>query len=296
MKKILYIEDDPASRMLVRRILEARGYVILEAHDGLSGLHIAQTEAPDLILMDINLPDLDGYAVTTKLKGMVELRNTPIIALTANVMNGDRERSLVAGCDGYIPKPIEASRLAIQIEEFLGGQKETLMDSQERQYLREYRDRLVNRLEKKVRELTALNAELERRVEERTAELRAAQARLIEAEKTRAVVEMAGATAHELNQPLTAILGLIQLIEQNPNEGKTLQQDLKRIADAAWEMAEIVYKIGQITHYETKQYVEGMQIIDIDRATEQKPPTDARRGRAEAVGDDERRYEQGIKD
>ena len=170
------------------------------------------------------------------------------------------------------------------------------MDSQERQYLREYRDRLVNRLEKKVRELTALNAELERRVEERTAELRAAQARLIEAEKTRAVVEMAGATAHELNQPLTAILGLIQLIEQNPNEGKTLQQDLKRIADAAWEMAEIVYKIGQITHYETKQYVEGMQIIDIDRATEQKPPTDARRGRAEAVGDDERRYEQGIKD
>jgi len=278
MKKILYIEDNAASRMLVRRILEAQGYIVLEAEDGLSGLRVAQTEAPDLILMDINLPDLDGYAVTTKLKGMVELRNTPIIALTANVMEGDRERSLVAGCDGYIPKPIEVSKLATQIEEFLGGQRETLRDSQERQYLREYRDRLVDHLEKKVRELTALNAELERRVEERTAELRAAQAQLIEAEKSKVVVEMAGATAHELNQPLTTILGLIQLIEQNPDDEQSLHQDLKRIADAAWDMAEIVRKIGQITHYETKQYVTGMQIIDIDRAAEQEPPADSEEG------------------
>ena len=278
MKKILYIEDNAASRMLVRRILEAQGYIVLEAEDGLSGLRVAQTEAPDLILMDINLPDLDGYAVTTKLKGMVELRNTPIIALTANVMEGDRERSLVSGCDGYIPKPIEVSKLAMQVEEFLGGQRETLRDSQERQYLREYRDRLVDHLEKKVRELTALNAELERRVEERTAELRAAQAQLIEAEKSKVVVEMAGATAHELNQPLTTILGLIQLIEQNPDDEQSLHQDLKRIADAAWDMAEIVRKIGQITHYETKQYVTGMQIIDIDRAAEQEPPADSEEG------------------
>jgi len=278
MKKILYIEDNAASRMLVRRILEAQGYIVLEAEDGLSGLQVAQTEAPDLILMDINLPDLDGYAVTTKLKGMVELRNTPIIALTANVMEGDRERSLVSGCDGYIPKPIEVSKLAMQVEEFLGGRRETLRDSQERQYLREYRDRLVDHLEKKVRELTALNAELERRVEERTAELRAAQAQLIEAEKSKVVVEMAGATAHELNQPLTTILGLIQLIEQNPDDEQSLHQDLKRIADAAWDMAEIVRKIGQITHYETKQYVTGMQIIDIDRAAEQEPPADSEEG------------------
>jgi len=278
MKKILYIEDNAASRMLVRRILEAQGYTVLEAEDGLSGLQVAQTEAPDLILMDINLPDLDGYAVTTKLKGMVELRNTPIIALTANVMEGDRERSLVSGCDGYIPKPIEVSKLAMQVEEFLGGRRETLRDSQERQYLREYRDRLVDHLEKKVRELTALNAELERRVEERTAELRAAQAQLIEAEKSKVVVEMAGATAHELNQPLTTILGLIQLIEQNPDDEQSLHQDLKRIADAAWDMAEIVRKIGQITHYETKQYVTGMQIIDIDRAAEQEPPADSEEG------------------
>ncbi|MDY7042261.1 MAG: response regulator [Chloroflexota bacterium] len=272
MKRILYIEDDPVSRTLVRRILEARGYSVVEAHDGLSGLHLAETETPDLILIDINLPDLDGYAVTTKLRGLVALRNIPIIALTANVMDGDRERSLVSGCNGYIPKPIEAAKLTAQIEDFLGGHRETLADSQERQYLREYRDRLVDHLENKVKELTTLNAELERRVEERTAELRAAQEKLIEAEKNKTAVEMAGATAHELNQPLTAILGLIQLTEQNTDDEQALRQDLKRIANAAWEMADIVHKIGQITHYETKKYVKGVQIIDIDRAAQQQPP------------------------
>ena len=268
MKKILYIEDDSMSRLLVRRILETRGYTVLEAQGGLAGLQIAQAEVPDLILMDLNLPDLDGYAVTTKLKGMPELQNTPIIALTANTMDGDRELSLVSGCDGYITKPIDVTRLVTQVEESLKGQRETLRSSQEQRYLREYRDRLVDRLEQKVRELTALNAELELRVEERTAELQAAQSRLIDAEKSKVVVEMAGATAHELNQPLTAILGLIQLIEQNPGDEQSLHRDLQRITDAAWDMAEIVHKIGQITHYETKQYVKGMQIIDIDRAAE----------------------------
>jgi CheY-like chemotaxis protein len=267
-KKILHIEDDRMSRMLVRRVLESRGYTVLEAQDGLSGLHLAKTEVPNLILMDINLPDLDGYAVSTKLKRMVELRNTPIIALTANVMDGDRERSLVSGCDGYIPKPIDAAGLLEKVEEFLEGQRETLRDSQERAYLREYRDRLVDHLEQKVRELTELNTELEQRAEKRTAELQAAQARLIEAEKTKTLVEMAGATAHELNQPLTAIIGLIQLIEQGPDDEEMLRRDLRRIADAAWNMSEIVHKIGQITHYETKTYAMGMQIIDIDRASE----------------------------
>jgi two-component system, cell cycle response regulator DivK len=116
---ILYIEDNAENRMLVQRILRAEGYRVLEAPDGPTGIGLAQSSRPDLILMDINLPDEDGYAVTAQLKGLPGLAGTPIIALTANVMKGDRERSLAAGCDGYIHKPIDVDLLPRQVAQYL---------------------------------------------------------------------------------------------------------------------------------------------------------------------------------
>ena len=117
--KILYIEDNLENRTLVKRVLEAEGYVVLEADDGPSGLRMIEEEIPALILMDINLPAIDGYEVTTQLRQMETLDNVPIVALTANVLKGDRERSLDAGCDGYIQKPIDVDLLPAQIAAFL---------------------------------------------------------------------------------------------------------------------------------------------------------------------------------
>ncbi len=116
---ILYIEDNPENRLLVRRILEAEGYTVVEAEDAPSGLEAAQTVSPDLILLDINLPEMDGYEFTARLRQTSGLREIPIVALTANVMKGDRERTLAAGCDGYIQKPIDVDELPRQIARFL---------------------------------------------------------------------------------------------------------------------------------------------------------------------------------
>ncbi len=117
--QILYIEDDPSNRLLVRRILEAEGYVIKEAVSGQAGLEMATQVNPALILLDINLPEIDGYDLARKFRDTPGLQQVPILALTANVMKGDRERSLEAGCNGYIQKPIDVDRLPEQIRDAL---------------------------------------------------------------------------------------------------------------------------------------------------------------------------------
>lgn len=116
---ILYIEDDLANRTLVKRILEAEGYRVLEAESGNEGLEIARDQRPALIFVDISMPDMDGYEVTRQLRRMDGVRGTPIVALTANVMKGDREKSLEAGCTDYIQKPLDVDRLPITVVDLL---------------------------------------------------------------------------------------------------------------------------------------------------------------------------------
>jgi two-component system cell cycle response regulator DivK len=116
---ILYVEDNADNRILVQRVLEAAGYRVTLANDPHTGLALAEAERPDLVLMDINLPGMDGYAMTARLKAKPEYRSLRIVALTANVMKGDYERTLVAGCDGYIQKPIDVDALPGQIAHFL---------------------------------------------------------------------------------------------------------------------------------------------------------------------------------
>lgn len=116
---ILHIEDNFENRILVRRLLQFAGYDIHEAENAYDALEQLETLTPDMILMDINMPDIDGYSLTRQLKSNIKFRNIPIIAITANVMKGDREKSLLAGCDGYIDKPINVDSFIDQIDSFI---------------------------------------------------------------------------------------------------------------------------------------------------------------------------------
>ncbi|MCP4142365.1 MAG: response regulator [Chloroflexi bacterium] len=118
---ILYIEDNPDNMRLVKRALDAKGYVIHGAVDGQTGLDMAESVMPTVILLDINLPDIDGYEVARQLRKHrnSDLRHTPIIAITANTLKGDAEKALDAGCDVYMSKPINIRELWARIEAFL---------------------------------------------------------------------------------------------------------------------------------------------------------------------------------
>lgn len=116
---ILYVEDNPDNRNLIRRVLNAEGYSVVEASQASQAIEKLEKQKVDLILMDINMPDMDGYTLTAKIKKIDKFAKIPIVAVTANVMRGDREKSLEAGCDGYIQKPIDIDTLSLQIERFI---------------------------------------------------------------------------------------------------------------------------------------------------------------------------------
>lgn len=117
--RILHVEDNADNRHLVRRVLESEGYEVIEAANGTQALEALNVYQIDLALMDINMPDIDGYTLASRIRSTPRFAKLPILAMTANVMRGDRERSLAAGCDGYIQKPIDIDILSMQIERYL---------------------------------------------------------------------------------------------------------------------------------------------------------------------------------
>ena len=121
---VLYIEDNPDNMMLVRRILQPNSYNLIEAKSGIQGLSIAESQDIDLILLDINLPDIDGYEVARRLHASTKhaLAHVPIIAVTANAMKGDDRKVLDAGCNVYMTKPINIQELLEKVESFVLSQ------------------------------------------------------------------------------------------------------------------------------------------------------------------------------
>jgi CheY-like chemotaxis protein len=121
MPRLLVVEDNEEGRDGLSRHLRRKGYEVLVAADGRQGLEAARAEPPDLVLMDMSLPVLDGWEATRRLKADPRTRHVPVIALTAHAMAGDREKALAAGCDDYDAKPVEVGRLLGKIEALLTG-------------------------------------------------------------------------------------------------------------------------------------------------------------------------------
>jgi two-component system response regulator len=118
--RILVIEDNADNRILITDVLISLDYEVLTAIDGAEGMALAVAEKPNLILMDLSLPQLDGWTATRQIKAMPELTHIPIIALTAHAMVGDREKALESGCDDYVSKPIDLRELAAKLAKYLG--------------------------------------------------------------------------------------------------------------------------------------------------------------------------------
>jgi CheY-like chemotaxis protein len=123
MKKILLVEDNEMNRDMLSRRLTRRGFEVIFAVDGQQGVDLARSERPDIILMDMSLPVIDGWEATRRVKSDAATRGVPVIGLTAHAMSGDREKAIEAGCDDYDTKPVEIDRLIGKIERLLGSGK-----------------------------------------------------------------------------------------------------------------------------------------------------------------------------
>jgi len=130
MTRILLVEDNEMNRDMLGRRLQRRGYEVIIATDGAEGIAKAQADTPDLILMDMSLPILDGWQATRRLKAAPETRSIPVIALTAHAMSGDRDKAIEAGCDDFDTKPVEFDRLLTKIEALLSMAAASLLSSQ----------------------------------------------------------------------------------------------------------------------------------------------------------------------
>lgn len=213
--KILYVDDEPDNRKLVKKILVANGYDFIEATDGISGIDKAKRENPDLIIMDMNMPGLDGYEASTRLKSLPAFKNIPIIALTANAIPGDKERSLIAGCEGYISKPLDVDTFSDEIKTYLDGKIEKVKKEEQDEYLKAYTNKLVVRLEEKIRSLSeALDKSEQANTMKRDILLR---------------------MGHELRTPLHAIINIPEIFKKKYSD---------KMPDEQIDLLDIIYENG----------------------------------------------------
>ena len=189
---ILYLEDDIGSQRLVQRVLENQGFRVLIAPDGSSGIRLARSEKPALILMDMNLPGLNGKEITTRLRSIPNFVDVPIVALTANTGSSNRAEALAAGCTGFMTKPIDVASFPDEVRGYLAGRVERLSEQRKTQELERYAQGLVKRLEDKISELETANDRLR--------------------ELDRMKSDFIALVSHELRTPLTLVNGYTALL------------------------------------------------------------------------------------
>ncbi|HLV67235.1 MAG TPA: hybrid sensor histidine kinase/response regulator [Polyangiaceae bacterium] len=229
MPKVLHIEDDPANRLLVRKLLGPAGFDVVDAADGLEGVRKAFDEHPDLVLVDLAIPGLDGYEVTLRLRSEPSLHNVPIVAITAE---GNREASLAVGCDGYLQKPIDARSFADTVRGYLQGRRESPSEHTG-QHLLLQSQRIVSHLEEKIAELSSANR------------------RLVELDQAKK--EFYRNISHELATPMTPIVGYIKLlVDGELGELTTPQQKaLRAMDDCVQRLRRLIDNLLDVTALET---------------------------------------------
>jgi signal transduction histidine kinase len=223
---IVYIEDDTASRMLVQRVLGNKGFEVHVASNGLDGIAIVREKRPQLILTDINLPDMDGREITTRLRSLPHFSDVPIVALTANIGPGNRELALAAGCNGFLTKPIDVASFPKQVEDYLKGRDEKLKPAEHREHLQKHAQNLVARLESKVRELEEANQ------------------RLRELDKMKS--DFIVLVSHEMRTPLTLISGYTHLLEENMKQQAGGQIPATAVAGIAEGLTQGVARMREV--------------------------------------------------
>jgi signal transduction histidine kinase len=232
MSRVLHIEDDPRNRLLVRKLLAAEGHEVIDATDGLEGVRSALTQRPDLVLVDLNIPGLDGYEVTLRLRGEPSLSGVPIVAITAE---GDRDTSFAVGCDGFIQKPIDARSFAALVRRYLSGHREPYTSSADAtgERLRVQSHRIVGHLEQKVAELSSANE------------------RLREIERLRN--EFYRNISHELATPMTPIVGYLRMMldEELGSINKPQAKALRAMDDCVRRLRSTLDNLIDVTGLET---------------------------------------------
>lgn len=227
---ILSVEDTMENRILVRRILESQGYQVIDAVNALEGIKKAVEIKPDLILMDINLPDLDGFTAVTRIRSFPQLTTVPIIALTARNVMDDRDRAKAIGCDAYLNKPIDVEELIKSVAQYLTTRHKPEAAATKREYyLQEQSLTLISELERKNADLEAANANL-----------KAAYDRLKHFEEAKS--NFISVASHELRTPLTVIHSYNQMLQMLPsiNNDETAKELLAGVARGTARLKEIM--------------------------------------------------------
>lgn len=233
---ILNVEDIEENRMLVKRILESEGYHVVDAVSALEGIEMARTVEPDLILMDINLPDLDGFTAVTRIRGFAKLQAVPIIAVTARTVDNDRARATAIGCDGYITKPVDIEELLTEVARHLStGHQENGSTTERELFLREHSLALSEQLQQKLTELQTAYDHLK--------QLEEAKSNFI------------SVASHELRTPLTVIHSYAQMLQMLPtiSGDETARELLAGVNKGVSRLKDIIDDMVSVVRVELSQ-------------------------------------------
>ncbi|MCA9539499.1 MAG: response regulator, partial [Myxococcales bacterium] len=234
--------------LLVRKLLEARGFTVTDAADGLSGIELARTMRPDLILVDINIPHLNGYEVVTRLRADAHLADTPIVAITAE---GDRSRALALGFDGFILKPIRMAGFLRDVQSFLTGHRESIPESERAAHLVAHSRDVVGNLEQRVRELTGANQRLR--------------------EVDRLKMEVLRNVSHELSTPMTPLVGYVRMLAEGELGPITppQRQVLDRMGNSLGRLKGLIDNLLNVTRFATGAVALERRVVDPMRLLEE---------------------------